>query len=209
LIDPRIVYSGGLALHMVSGKEKLFQFAEKLVSMVPDKYMGRWCFFAGFAYLLNGVQKETIDIDILTKDQETYRHMIGLIQRLGMQLGTSTENYSTFKANAGAQGVPKGLTMDLLLITSEWLKDLSGMWIQLEYKRVGVSSLPVLSPLHLILLKILVNSHRKAGDKKRERDFIDVRQLMLKRNVSPDKVIEEAISQGLGDLTRKFLEKVK
>nr|MDO8099479.1 hypothetical protein [Candidatus Njordarchaeota archaeon] len=194
---------------MVSGKEEFFQFAEKLVSKVPDKYMGRWCFFAGFGYLLNGVQKETIDIDVLTKDQETYRKMIDLIQGLGIQLITSTENYSTFKASTGAEGVPKGLTIDLLLITSEWLKDLRGMWTQLEYKRVGTSSLPVLSPLHLILLKILINSHRKDGDKKRKRDFIDVRQLMLKRSLSPDNVIEEAISQGLGDLTRKFLEKAK
>jgi hypothetical protein len=193
---------------MTNEKEGLFQFAAKLTSTVPKKYKGRWCFFAGFAYLLNGVQKETIDIDVLTKDQETYRKMIDLMQVLGMQLGASTENYSTFKTVVVTQTEPAGLTVDLLLLTSKWLKDLKGVWTRLEYKKFGASSLPVLSPIHLILLKILVNSRRSAGDKKKERDFIDVRQLILERRVSRESIISEAVHQGLEELTRDFLDKV-
>lgn len=158
--------------------------------------------------MLNGVEKETIDIDLITKDQKTYRHMINLIQKLGMQLRTSTENYSTFKTASEAQDVPMGLTVDLLFVTSKWLKDLKGMWTKLECKRVGNSSLPVLDPIHLILLKILVHSHRKAGDKKKERDKVDVRQLMSKRKITRQMIIDEALGQGLEDLTRKFLQKL-
>jgi hypothetical protein len=194
---------------MQTDKQKLSQLARKLATSVTGDYDGRWCFFAGFAFVLNGVEKKTYDIDVLTRDQETYQYMTALLHQLGLRLMAATSDFSSFKIDPASQSATKDLTLDLLCITSQWLKPLGGMWTKLESKKVEGTLLPVLRPIYLILLKILVNSHRQPGDKKKEQDFRDVQQLMAKRRITDTQMIKEGVNQGLEDLTRKFLDKLK
>jgi hypothetical protein len=194
---------------MVAQREELVQIAKKLAASVGVEYRGHWCFFAGFAFLLNGVEKKTYDIDVLTKDQQTYVHMTEVLQRIGMKRAAATENYSSFKTAESGSVAAKELTLDLLCISSEWLKPLKELWTKLEEKKIDSLTFPLASPIHLILLKILVNSHRQAGDRKKEQDPVDVWQLMSIRGITPEQVKEEATRQGLEGITTMFLDKLK
>jgi hypothetical protein len=190
-------------------RDRLFQVAMKLSATAGEEYKGRWCFFAGFAFVLYGVEKRTYDIDVLTEDQETYQHITSVLQKIGMKLAAETKNFSSFKIFASDLVNAEELTLDLLCISSEWLKPLKGLWEALEEKEIDRSTLPVASPVHLILLKVLVNSHRQPGDKKKQQDLVDVRQLMSIRGITPEQVGDEAKRQELEDVTREFLDKLK
>jgi hypothetical protein len=194
---------------MATEKHELTQLAVKLANSVEKKYSGRWCFFAGFAFMLNGVEKRTYDIDVVTKDQETYQYTTKLLQQMGLRLAATTKDFSSFRVIRVGRSSAKELTLDLLCVTSEYLKPLKGMWTKLEDKQVEGTSLPVLLPIYLILLKILVNSHRQAGDRKKEQDFVDIRQLMAKRRITASQIMKESADQGLVGMTRKFLDKLK
>jgi hypothetical protein len=194
---------------MAVQRELLVQMAKKLAASVGVEYRGHWCFFAGFAFLLNGVEKKTYDIDVLTKDLETYRHMTEVLQQIGMKLAAATENYSSFKTAEPSSVTAKELTLDLLCTGSELLKPLKELWTKLEEKKIDSFTLPLASPIHLILLKILVNSHRQAGDRKKEQDLVDVWRLMSIRGITPEQVKEEATRQGLEGITTTFLDKLK
>ncbi len=190
-------------------EQELIQLAIKLSTNVEKEYSGRWCFFAGFAYVLNGVEKKTYDIDVLRKDQETYHYMTRLLHQMGLTLEATTNDFSTFRVGKVGRSSARELTLDLLCMTNEYVKPLRGMWTKLEKKQVVGTSLPVLRPIYLILLKILVNSHRQAGDRKKEQDFVDIRQLMAKRGITTAQIMKESVDQGLGDITREFLDKLK
>jgi hypothetical protein len=194
---------------MATEKQELIQLAVELANRVGKEYSGRWCFFAGFAFVLNGVEKRTYDIDVVTKDQETYQHIKELPQQMGLRLAATTKDFSSFRVIRGGRSSARELTLDLLCITSEYLKPLKGMWTKLEDKQVEGTSLPVLLPIYLILLKILVNSHRQAGDRKKEQDFVDIRQLMAKRRITASQIKKESADQGLVDITCIFLDKLK
>lgn len=187
-------------------KHALTQLARKLASNVTKDYDGRWCFFAGFAFVLNGVEKNTHDIDVLTKDQVTYQYFLKLLRQLGLQLVSSTSDFSTFKIGAASKSTTTDLSLDLLCITSQVLKQLEGMWTKLEIKNVEGTPLPILLPTYLILLKIVVNSHRQAEDRKKKQDLLDVKRLMSIRGITRVRLLKEATAQGLQDITRKFLE---
>jgi hypothetical protein len=193
----------------LTDKQALTDLAMKLASNVSSGYSGRWCFFAGFAYILNGVEKNTHDIDVLTKDNAAYEHMLSLLPHLGFQLVSATNDFSSFKAGVSDQVTATNLGLDLLCITNPLLRNLGGMWTELEIKKVKGAQLPIPQPMYLILLKIIVNSQRQLGDKKREQDFYDVQQLMSKKRITSAQLIKEAKNQGLEDLTRKFLDKLK
>lgn len=194
---------------MAAQREELVQMAKKLAASVGAEYRGHWCFFAGFAFVLNGVAKKTYDIDVLTKDQQTYLHMADVLQQIGMKRAAATENYSSFKTAESGSMADKEVTLDLLCISSEWLKPLKELWTKLEEKKIDSFTFPLASPIHLILLKILVNYRRQPGDNKKEQDLVDVRQLMSIRRITPEQVREEAIRQGLGGITTTFLDKLK
>ncbi len=194
---------------MLTDKRELTQLARKLATNIREDYDGRWCFFAGFAFLLNGVEKNTNDLDVLTKDEVTYQYIFNLLKQLGLQLVSSAGDFSSFKVGAASESYANTLTLDLLCITSQFLKPLEGMWTDFDMKDVSGTSLPIPKPIYLILLKILVNSHRQPEDKKRERDFYDVQQLMAKRGITSAQLVKEGSNQGLESLTRKFVDKLK
>jgi hypothetical protein len=199
-----IPLGGGYSL-LQTEKQALTQLARKLAINILKDYDGRWCFFAGFAFILNGVEKTTSDIDVLTKDQVTYQYILNLLQQLGLKLVSSTSDFASFEANAMSQSAVRGLTLDLLCITSPWLKQLEGIWTQLETKKVQGTPLPIPGPVFLILLKILVNSHRQSGDRKKKQDLIDVEHLMSLRGVTSEQILKEGTAQGLQDVLRRFL----
>jgi hypothetical protein len=192
-----------------TGGQLLTELASKIASNVHDDYRGRWCFFAGFAFILNGVKKKTRDIDILTKDKAAYEHLSDIIRQIGFQLVSGTSDFSTFKMLAVDQGSAADVGLDLLCMTNPLLRNLNGIWIELESKSVKSVMLPTLRPIYLILLKILVNSHRQPEDKKREQDLYDVKRLMAKKRITSAKLIGEARNQGLDNITQEFLNKLK
>ena len=159
--------------------------------------------------MLNGVEKVTYDVDVLTRDHKTFQHITDVLHQIGMKPIAATEGFSSFIIDSLDQDDIKKLTLDLLCIRSELLRPLKGVWTTLEEKRIDGSTLPVASPVHLILLKVLVNSRRQAGDKKIEQDLVDVRQLMSIRDITPERVKDEARRQGLVEETTRFLNKLK
>lgn len=194
---------------LTNEREILIQFAEKLISNIADQWRGHWCFFAGFAFLLNGVEKKTYDIDVLAKDKETYQHIGNIVRDMGMHSKNASEIFSSFLARSSGKGSSKELSLDLLLISDEWARHFSDMWTDLEFKQLGNFKFPVPKPIDLILLKIIVNANRKLGDEKKERDLVDVQQLMLKRRIVRQQIVEEATNRGLEDITLRFLGKLK
>jgi ribosomal-protein-alanine N-acetyltransferase len=193
---------------MPTEKQELIQLARKIATSVTKDYNGRWCFFAGFAFMLNGVEKETHDIDLLTKDGGAYGYFTDLLQGLGLRLVAATEGYSSFRTAVADQEYSRELTLDLLSIDSELLKPMRNMWSKLEKIRVGEIFVPVAHPIHLILLKMLVNSRRQSGDRKKEQDFLDVKRVMSIRCITPQQVMKEAAIQGMEDTADKFLERM-
>jgi len=189
--------------------QTLTELARKMSSRVHSDYSGRWCFFAGFAFILNGVKKRTRDIDVLTKDKAAYEHLIDIIQGIGFQLVSRTSDFSSFKMSAVDQGPSADLGLDLLCMTNPLLRNLDGIWVELETKSAKGTPLPILRPIYLILLKILVNSHRQPEDKKSEQDLYDVKRLMARKRITSTQLIKEGKSQGLEDITQKFLDKLK
>jgi hypothetical protein len=194
---------------MQAEKDKLIELAERISVSTGEAFKSRWCFFAGFAFLLNGVEKVTNDIDLLAKDEETFQHVTKVLLKLGMKSIATTKSFTSFKVVAPALDKAMELTLDLLCISSELLAPLKDMWETLEAKRIGGFTLPLPSPIYLILLKILVNSHRQQGDKKKQQDLVDVRQLMSIRGLTPKQVRNEAKRQGLDEVTEEFLSRLK
>ncbi|WXG43800.1 MAG: GNAT family N-acetyltransferase [Promethearchaeati archaeon SRVP18_Atabeyarchaeia-1] len=193
---------------MVTIREELMGLAARIASSAEEEYDGHWCLFAGFAFVLNGVEKKTYDIDLLTKDVGAYRYLTGLLQKLGLRLMTATEGYSSFRAAVTDREHSQQLTLDLLSIDSEWLKPLKNMWSKLEKIRVGEIPIPVAHPIHLILLKMLVNSRRQSGDRKKEQDLVDVKRIMAIRSITTPQVMKEASIQDMEDTATKFLERL-
>jgi hypothetical protein len=187
----------------------LAELARRLASSVQNDYRGRWCFFAGFAFMLNGVKKKTRDIDVLTKDKAAYEHIFGLLQQMGFHLVSGTSDFSSFKVSSVDQASTTDLGLDLLCMTNPLLRNLDGIWTELEIKNVKGIPLPVLRPTYLILLKILVNSHRQPEDKKKEQDFYDVKRLMAKKRITSAQLTKEGKNLGLESLTREFLDELK
>jgi hypothetical protein len=198
----------GVHAALQTDKRALTRLAGKLANNVPKDYKGRWCFFAGFAFVLNGVEKNTYDIDVLAKDRSAYKFIFSLLPQLGLELVSSTSDFSTFKVGTVDPRSKKDLTLDLLCVTGKWLKPLKGMWTSLEEKKIDDSTLPVASPVHLILLKMLVNSHRPSSDRKKKQDMVDVRQLMFIRGITAEEVSDEARIQGIKDIADEFLERL-
>jgi len=189
--------------------ETLVHFAEKLISNIADQWRGRWCFFAGFAFLLNGIEKRTHDIDVLAKDRETYQHIGNIVRGMGMHSKNASEVFSSYLARSSGKGSSKELSLDLLLISDEWARHFSDMWTDLEFKQLGDFKFPVPKPINLILLKIIVNANRKPDDEKKERDLVDVQELMLKRRIVNKQIVKEATLRGLENITLRFLGKLK
>ena len=187
----------------------LTELARKISSGVHSDYNGRWCFFAGLAFILNGVKKKTHDIDVLTKDKAAYEHVTDVFQKIGFKLVSETSDFSSFKIGGGDRDPTMDLGLDLLCMTNPLLRNLDGIWTELEIKSVKGTPLPVLRPIYLILLKILVNAHRQPEDKKREQDLYDVKRLMAKKKITSAHLIKEGKSLGIEDTTLKFLEKLK
>jgi hypothetical protein len=195
----------------MSGTERqaLTELARRLASNVQNDYRGRWCFFAGLGFILNGVKKKSRDIDVLTKDKAAYEHMIGIFQKMRFQLVSGTSDFSSFKMGAVDQGSAMDLGLDLLCMTNPLLRNLDAIWTELEIKKLKGIPLPVLRPIYLILLKILVNSHRQPEDKKIEQDFYDVKRLMAKKRITSAQLTKEGKNLGLEGLTQEFLGKLK
>jgi len=177
----------------------LLRLGGEIATGMSETYDGRWCFIAGFAYILHGVEKRTNDLDILTKDTECTERLLYVLKRLGFK-ECKRENHLIqyiYPESETTADIIEGRLWEFIPPDPFW-NDL------ILLNHTG-KELPTPTLLDLIVLKAIVYYGRKHDDPKKERDLKDVRSLASIKNLSGDSILERADLYDLREFLRGFL----
>ena len=181
-------------------KEMLLKsIGKQIATNMPNTFNKCWCFFAGFAFILHGVERETNDIDILVKNSKSRDKIVKVIKDLNfIEKGTSYNitNYINQKLDVSID-----IILNQVLFTTP-----ESFWDNLYFVKYNGADLPTPSKLDMILLKVIIYNGRAKSDIKRQNDLFDVNSLIKKDlNIKFEDIVEYAKKYDLQLKTQEFL----
>ena len=180
--------------------EPLFEVGASIASRMPEACARRRCFIAGFAYILHGVEKDTNDIDILTRDPQCTEQLLSVIRELGFEERQRREDIIQYIN-------PKSETTADIMTNHIWeFAPKRLFWDALIFLGNTQTRLPTPSLADMIILKAVVYNKRDPRNPKRQRDLRDVSSLVNRENISRDSILARASLYNLQDSVRDFLD---
>jgi len=183
--------------------EALTRLGVYIVSEMPEKMKGKWCFFAGFAFIIHGVGKKTNDIDILAKSNEQTEILSVILDKKGLFRSGRVENVASF-----VDPVSK-LSVDIVNAYLGKFVPRGLFWRNIEWVKIDNLKLPTASKIDLIILKAITFHMRKENDPKKTTDVKDVKELITIYKISYDDVLKQAQKYDTVVEVHEFLKVVK
>jgi len=182
------------------GLKLLMQTGALIASGMPATCNRRWCFIAGFAYILHGVQKDTNDLDILTRDPQCNEQLLSVIHELGFQERQRGEDITQY-INPRSETTADIMTNHVWEFAPKRL-----FWDALIFIDYAQTRLPTPSLADMVILKAVVYHRRDPSNLKRQLDLRDVRSLVNRKLLSRASILARARLHNLQDSVRDFLD---
>jgi cytidine deaminase len=187
-------------------RKRLMDVASDIVMSIPCQYNDRWCFIAGFSFLLHGVRKITSDIDILVKDKETSDEIVRVLVGLNFQ----SKKKEVEKGFETLFHDGYSISVDVLVNCIQDFMIPERLWKSLfQVPHCGLK-FPTPSLVDMIILKAVTYHLRNQDDPKKVGDLKDGIALRLRKGLSIFDIISQAEilnhnNYGLRDKVENFL----
>lgn len=180
-------------------KEMLLKsIGKRIATNMPNTFNKSWCFFAGFAFILHGVERETNDMDILVKNSKCRDKTVKVIKDLNF-----IEKGNSYKIT---HFINQKLDVSIDIIPNQVLFTPESFWNNLFFVKYNGVDLPTPSKLDMILLKVTIYNGRAKSDIKRQNDLFDVNSLIKKNpDIKFEDIVEYAKKYDLQLKTQEFL----
>lgn len=171
---------------------------KQIATNMPNTFNKSWCFFAGFAFILHGVERETNDIDILVKNSKCRDKIVNIIKDLNFIVKGTSYSITSY--------INQKLDVSIDIIPNQVLFTPESFWDNLFFVKYNGVDLPTPSKLDMILLKVIIYNERAKSDIKRQNDLFDVNSFIKKNpDIKFEDIVKYAKKYDLQLKTQEFL----